>query len=103
LISLKIRHIPIEIIHQIHLQSHEELRRREEIVYRQKLNVEQGYLIATRDTMKAVQENKDVEAEMSRIKEAIRALSQSFPEIVVKLEDTAEAAIRQVTNLVQNL
>lgn len=102
-VQLKIRHIPLDNLHQLYSQTHEELRQREEIVYKQKVSVEQDRLTTTKETRKAVQEKKDVEIEMSRIKKAFGTLSQTFPELVVHLEDTAKVAVRWVTDLVQSL
>lgn len=53
--------------------------------------------------MNVVMRKKEVKAERSRIKEAVGALSKTFPEVVVQPEDTAEATVRQVTDLVQSL
>ena len=64
MISLRIRHIPLEILHQIHLKSYEGLQRREVIVYKQKLSAEQGMLTVTKEVMTAVQEKKVMEADM---------------------------------------
>jgi len=69
-------------------------------VYSQKLNVEQGILTTTREAMKVVQEKKDVEAKMAKIKAAIRALSPTFPELIVQPDDTAEVAARHVPDLI---
>jgi len=40
---------------------------------------------------------------MSRIKEDVGALLQTFLELVVQPKDTAEAMVRQVTDLLQSL
>jgi len=72
-------------------------------MYSQKLNAERGYVTIARETKKVVKEKEVMEAEMLRIKEAIGALAQTFPELVVQPEDITEVTVRRVTDLVQSL
>jgi len=94
MIQPRIGHIPLEILHHIHSQTHEEMRRREEVVYIQMQNTEQGYITAAKETMKGVREKTVVEAKMSWVKEVVRALSETFPELMVQPKDTVEVVVR---------
>lgn len=59
----------------------------------QKQSVEHGYLTAIKETIKVVREKKVFKEEIVHIKEVVRALSQTFLELVVQPEDTAEATV----------
>jgi len=80
-----------------------ELRQQEEVVYKKNVDAEKRCFMEERVARKAVQEKQDVQDEMTRIKNFVRALSTKFPELIVRPEDSAEVAVERVTALVHSL
>lgn len=67
------------------------------------MDAEQKYFKEEKVERKAVQEKKNVQAEMTKIKKVVGALSTTFPDLMVKPEESSEVAIERFTALVNTL
>ena len=70
------------------------LRRWEEVFYKQKIDARQRCFKEVKVARKVVQEQQNVEAEMTRIKKVVGALSMTFTELIVQPKDSVEVAVQ---------